>query len=215
MTSVGEGTWTTGEANPASSSSPRSEHLSHIAGDANGRIRVAIVEEHDIVRRGLIASLAEDESLELTSTGGEAPGDEGIDIAVVSGEAARRERYPCPIVVCSDDPEGPRSVAAGNNVAGVLHQGTLTGAQLRATVRAAATGLRVGSIAVANTLPEIEPRARRVLELMADGYSTREIAARMSYSERTIKKLIAGLQAHLQTRSRAQTVALAIRRGLI
>jgi DNA-binding CsgD family transcriptional regulator len=37
----------------------------------------------------------------------------------------------------------------------------------------------------------------------------------MSYSERTIKKLITGLQRELGARSRAQLVAEAIRRGLI
>ena len=37
----------------------------------------------------------------------------------------------------------------------------------------------------------------------------------MSYSERTIKKLITLLQDRFDTRSRAQTVAEAIRRGLI
>jgi DNA-binding CsgD family transcriptional regulator len=51
--------------------------------------------------------------------------------------------------------------------------------------------------------------------LIANGHSTREIADRMSYSERTIKKLITGLEERLNARSRAHVVALAIRRGLI
>ena len=55
----------------------------------------------------------------------------------------------------------------------------------------------------------------RVLELMADGCSTREIAVRMSYSERTIKKVITNLHCSLAARNRAQVVAQAIRRGLL
>jgi DNA-binding CsgD family transcriptional regulator len=37
----------------------------------------------------------------------------------------------------------------------------------------------------------------------------------MSYSERTIKKLITSLETQMNARSRAQLVAHAIRRGLI
>jgi DNA-binding CsgD family transcriptional regulator len=179
------------------------------------RIKVAVVEEREILRRGLVASLIEDRGLEVSALD---PDDRAVvdcDIAVVSSEAARRGCFPCPIVVCSDDREGLCRVAAGNEVVGVLHRDTLTGAQLRATVHAAASGLRVNAHADGEAPQPLEPRSLLVLELIADGYSTREIAARMSYSERTIKKVITALQGRFATRSRAQTVAEAIRRGLI
>jgi DNA-binding NarL/FixJ family response regulator len=51
--------------------------------------------------------------------------------------------------------------------------------------------------------------------MLADCFSTREIAERMCYSERTIKKYVTGLQARLAARSRAQIVARALRAGLI
>jgi DNA-binding NarL/FixJ family response regulator len=138
-----------------------------------------------------------------------------IDIAVVSARTARRERFLCPIVICSDNPDGPGFDATGNEVAGVLHRGMLTTAQLLATVHAAAAGLRVDG-SVGNGLhQEVDERTRRVLELMADGCSTREIASRMSYSERTIKKVITNLHGSLKARNRAQVVAQAIRRGLL
>jgi DNA-binding NarL/FixJ family response regulator len=97
----------------------------------------------------------------------------------------------------------------------VLHRASLTASQLRATVHAAAAGLRVHARLVHDTHDALDPRSVRVLQLIAEGYSTREIATRMSYSERTIKKLITQLQDRLQTRTRAQIVAHAIRRGLI
>jgi DNA-binding NarL/FixJ family response regulator len=179
-------------------------------------LRVAVVEEHEILRCGLVACLAEDRSLDVTVAKADTLAERDIDIAVVSGEAARGHRFPCPIVMCSDDPEGPRSVAAGNDVAGVLHRASLTAAQLHATVHAAAAGLRVSAdVYSEGTREALDPRALRVVELMADGHSTREIADRMSYSERTIKKLITGLEQRMQARSRAQIVAQAIRRGLI
>jgi DNA-binding NarL/FixJ family response regulator len=179
-------------------------------------MRVAVVQEHEMLRRGLVACLAEDRSLDVSMTQADEPATQNFDIAVVSSSAARRHRFPCPIVVCSDQPGGPHREASGNDVAGVLHLASLTAAQLHATVHAAAAGLRVNAQDVSEARPAaFEPRALRLLELMADGYSTREIADRMSYSERTIKKLITSIEDRMQARNRAQIVAQAIRRGLI
>lgn len=183
---------------------------------ADSAIRVAVIEEHEILRFGLVACLEQDQGLAISAARAELTSELDTDIAVVSSEAAGRHRFRCPIVVCSDGPIGPHSVAVGNDVTGVLDQSSLTAAQLCATVRAAATGLRVKSQVDGDQTGEaFEPRALRVLELMADGHSTREIADQMSYSERTIKKLITGLEGRLQARSRAQLVARAIRRGVI
>lgn len=143
------------------------------------------------------------------------PVGDDVDVAVVSSEAVRRARFTCPVVVFVEDHDFRAALDGGNNIAGVLPAPTLTAAQLRATVHAAATGLHVDTGVANGGEPGIDARARQVLELMADGCSTRDIAAEMSYSERTIKKLITGLQAQLGARSRAQVVARAIRRGLI
>jgi len=181
------------------------------------RIRVAVIEEHPIFRSGLVACLAEDHALEVTVTDPGRLASRDIDIAVVSGEAARIHQFSCPIVVC-DGVDGPPSVAAGNIVAGFLDRESLTVAQLLATVHAAAAGLRVEADLYGDDQQReeaLEPRAIRLLELIADGHSTREIADRMSYSERTIKKLITRLEEYMQARSRAQLVAEAMRRGFI
>lgn len=184
-------------------------------GATAGPIRIAVVEEHEIVRYGLVASLAEDRGLEVRAADADTI-DGHVDIAIVSSEAAMGHRFPCPIIVCSDKAREPRSAAAGNNVAGVLSRGSLTAAQLRATVHAVAAGLLVNAHDSAEPTAEaLDARALRLLELIAEGHSTREIADAMSYSERTIKKLITGLESHMQARSRAQVVAEAIRRGLI
>jgi DNA-binding NarL/FixJ family response regulator len=179
-------------------------------------IRVGIVEEEEIVRYGLVACLSEDRRLDVTAANADALDTEQIDIAIVSSEAAREHRFSCPIVVCSDTARGPRTVAAGNDVVGVLYRSSLTVAQLRATVHATAAGLRVNAHgSTERSADGLDPRALRLLELIADGHSTREIADEMSYSERTIKKLITELENLMKARSRAQVVAEAIRRGLI
>ena len=177
---------------------------------------VAVVEDHEILRYGLVACLVEEPSIEVTVPEAEGPLGEQVDIAVVSSDAASRRRFPCPIVVCSDDPGGPRSVAEGNEVAGVVHQQSVTVAQLHATIRAAATGLQVRpNLEFNNHHDTLDPRSVRLVELIAEGRTTREIAEDMSYSEPTIKKLITSLEDRLQARSRAHMVAVAIRRGLI
>ncbi|MGZ4195339.1 MAG: response regulator transcription factor [Solirubrobacteraceae bacterium] len=167
-------------------------------------------EENEIVRGGLIAALAEDRRLRVTG----APLEQ-IDVAVVSSDVAETRKFPCPIVICCEHHNGQPAAGRGNDVAGVLDRSTLTAAQLRATVHAAAAGLRITGISASGAPPELDPRWRQVLEMLADGLSTREIAARMSYSERTIKKLVTRLQQYFEARSRAQIVARAIRDGLI
>jgi DNA-binding NarL/FixJ family response regulator len=181
------------------------------------RIRVTVVEEHPIFRSGLLSCLAEDLALEVSAAGPAELADHEVDIAVVSGEAARSHQFSCPIVVC-DGADGSPSVADGNVVAGFLDRKSLTVPQLLATVRAAAAGLRVEADLYAEDQRRdeaLEPRAVQLLELMAEGNSTREIATRMSYSERTIKKLITRLEEYMHARSRAQLIAEAMRRGLI
>jgi DNA-binding NarL/FixJ family response regulator len=184
--------------------------------DIGGAICVAVVEEHEIVRYGLVACLAEDRGLTVSAATADALDGQDVDIAIVSSEAAGEHRFRCPIVVCSDNARGPRSVASGNDVVGVLYRGSLTVAQLRATVHAAAAGLRVNAHdSTERTDQGLDSRGLRLLELIAEGHSTREIADQMSYSEHTIKRLITALENHMNARSRAQVVAEAIRRGLI
>jgi DNA-binding NarL/FixJ family response regulator len=58
-------------------------------------------------------------------------------------------------------------------------------------------------------------RERDVLMLLADGFSTREVARRLCYSERTIKNIVQEFTSRLQLRNRTQAVAYAVRRGWI
>jgi DNA-binding CsgD family transcriptional regulator len=58
-------------------------------------------------------------------------------------------------------------------------------------------------------------RERDVLELVAEGHSTREVALRLSYSERTIKNILQDLTIRLNLKNRTQAVAHAVRNGWI
>jgi len=183
----------------------------------SGGIRVMVVEEREILRRGLIDALSDDSALTVINGSHSVTDCAAVDIAVVSASAARCGCFQCPIIIYDDDRPGPIDEARGNRVLGLLSRESVTPAQLRVTVHAAAAGLRVNARVERMDSPgcALEPRQRRVLELLADGHSTREIAELMCYSERTIKKLIGTLLELFEARSRAQVVAEAIRQRAI
>lgn len=58
-------------------------------------------------------------------------------------------------------------------------------------------------------------REAKILRLIADGYETREIATRLSYSERTVKSVLHDITSRFQLKNRSQAVAYALREGLI
>ncbi len=62
---------------------------------------------------------------------------------------------------------------------------------------------------------ELARREVDVLQLLAEGGTTREIAERLSYSERTVKNIVHDLLVKLNCRTRAHAVALGARQGLI
>ncbi|MER7167206.1 response regulator transcription factor [Micromonospora sp. NPDC000207] len=65
------------------------------------------------------------------------------------------------------------------------------------------------------TLGGLSTREVDVLRLVADGFETREIATKLSYSERTVKNVMHGITTRLHLRNRAHAVAYALRHDLI
>ncbi|WP_320775663.1 helix-turn-helix transcriptional regulator [Streptomyces sp. CRN 30] len=68
--------------------------------------------------------------------------------------------------------------------------------------------------------PDVAPagltaRETDVLRLIADGMETREVAAELAYSERTVKTVLQGVTMRLHLRNRTHAVAYALREGLI
>jgi DNA-binding NarL/FixJ family response regulator len=104
-----------------------------------------------------------------------------------------------------------------------LSLGTLTPSRLLSCIQAVteeAYGATPGPGTVFSSAPGAENRPLtrrelRVLSLLAEGDSTREIAHELSYSERTVKNIVHELRRKLDGRTRAHTVALAARRGII
>ncbi len=58
-------------------------------------------------------------------------------------------------------------------------------------------------------------REIEVLRLLAHGLSTREVARRLAYSERTIKNVVYDLTTRHGLRNRTHAVAVAVRAGVV
>ena len=54
-----------------------------------------------------------------------------------------------------------------------------------------------------------------MLRLVSEGFDTAEIAAKTSFSERTVKNVLHEVTTRLQLRNRAHAVGYAMRHGLI
>jgi len=118
---------------------------------------------------------------------------------------------------------------------GLLCKATLTPEMLAGAVNAVTTGTTVivpgllaglaqqrrngrGAAAGNGDAPAtawLTAREQQVLRLVAEGHATREVASRLSYSERTVKNVLHDVVTKLGARSRSQAVAHAVRDGLI
>lgn len=125
----------------------------------------------------------------------------------------------------------PDAIAAvlESGAVGVLEKESLTPETLEANVRAALHGasvlpseLMASVLGAADTdaarqspAGPLSTREQQVLRLIAEGHGTREVAAELSYSERTIKNVLHDVVTKLGARSRSHAVAHAVRAGLI
>ena len=61
----------------------------------------------------------------------------------------------------------------------------------------------------------LSPRERQVLQLVADGFENKQIMTELRLSEGTVKTYLRGIFSKLDVASRAEAVAVGLRRGLI
>jgi DNA-binding NarL/FixJ family response regulator len=79
----------------------------------------------------------------------------------------------------------------------------------------AGRSLRAGAASGEVALTGLSQREIDVVRLVAEGLETREIAAKLSYSERTIKNVLQGMMLRLGLRNRPHVVAYASREGYL
>lgn len=201
-------------------------------------IRVLVVEDHHIVRQGLVALLNVAEGLEVV--GEAADGVEAIsqfqshhpDVTLLDLRLPRvggvdviqriRAEVPQARIIVLTTYEGDediyRALKAGAKA--YLLKG-MTGETLIATIRAVHTGKSHIPPAIAERLAErmgtedLTPRERDVLEQIVYGRSNKEIAAELDVSEATVKTHINSLLGKLGVSDRTQAAMDAIRRGIV
>jgi DNA-binding NarL/FixJ family response regulator len=204
-------------------------------------IRVLVVDDHPVVREGLVAVLEDAADLEVVATAGSA--EEAVALAA---------RVKPDVVLLDLELPGmdgtaaiPRLAAAapGARVLAFTAYGTeervlstlqagargylLKGAPAEEIVRAIravhsgetplAARIAGGVVAAAGTRRRgtLTAREREVLRLVAAGRSSKHIARALSITERTVKFHIASILNKLGAENRAQAVAQAARRGLL
>jgi DNA-binding NarL/FixJ family response regulator len=208
---------------------------------AGGPIRLLLVDDHPVVRDGLRGVFADDPDFEVVgeaANGAEAVARvqrAGADVVLMDlrmpemggVEAMRRLRETAPsvrvLVLTTYDTDSDVLAAIEAGATGYLLKDAPREELIRA-VRAAFKGESVLSPAVARRLmgqvrkppPEsLSQRELRVLQLIADGATNREAAARLFVSEATIKTHLLHIYDKLGVRDRAAAVGEAYRRRLL
>jgi DNA-binding NarL/FixJ family response regulator len=205
-------------------------------------VKLFVLDPHTIYRRGLAACLElmpEVTSVAHTATvrdAWETPALFDADLVILDTSApgagdfivAAGEASGAPVLVCASDcGENAVLAAMQAGAAGFLRKDTLTPDSLGAAVRATASGSGVVTPDLLDLLvagvpfddrravARLTDREQQVLALIAEGHPTREVAAQLCYSERTVKNVLHDVVTKLNARSRSQAVAFAVREGLI
>ncbi len=173
-----------------------------------------------------LAKLLDDVEPDVLLVETSAPDQESLLDELVVEEFLRA--YPV-IVLAQKAPPGWTSEALHAGVRAVLPSNVSAG-QLRAALEAAAAGLvvvhpselsgvlpeRAVLSAPLRELPEpLTPREREVLQMISAGLGNKEIAARLSISEHTVKFHVASILGKLGASSRTEAVSIGIRHGLV
>lgn len=204
--------------------------------------RVAVIAEHPVMRAGLVALL--ERNGYHVATAAASPDTFGDGAAPIAGadvvlihltrqvDAFRpvfARQTSAPVVALLDDVvESPSPVGLLDAGARAVLAHDATEEEIVAAVDAVAAGLvalserlaepmlaRQEAQSVAEEAPELTPRERQVLGMVAEGLPNKIIAARLGISEHTVKTHLAALFEKLGVGTRAEAVARGARLGLL
>ncbi|WP_255950688.1 helix-turn-helix transcriptional regulator [Streptomyces odontomachi] len=197
------------------------------------QVRVAVVAPDTVTEAGLIHLLQNEERLRLVP-----PADGEAEVVVVAmdtvtdrtlSELSALPTRAATLVVCKEQWRADVPTAVERGVRAVLDRKNCSTATLVKTVLMLGHGGgalpatlqgklldRIRRTGQKNPDPyTLSPRETEILQLLSEGHSLRKIAARICYSERTVKNILYGVMGRLGCRSRTQAVSWAIRAGLI
>jgi DNA-binding NarL/FixJ family response regulator len=207
-----------------------------------GQIRVFLVDDHEIVRRGVRNLLESEGDIEVVGEAATAAAaKEAIlrlrpDVCVLDAnlpdgsgiDVCREVRAVDPsirgLILTSYDDDSAISAAILAGAAGyVLKQ--IEGSSLVSGVRLVASGHSLIDPAVAarvveqvqfhrrslDLLTDLTPQQSKILFLIAEGLTNRQIAERLFLAEKTVKNHVTGLLARLGVQHRTQAAVLALK----
>ncbi len=202
-------------------------------------IRILVVDDHPIVRKGLAATIDPEPDMEIVASAGS--GKQAVDLfrekrpdvtimdltltpemtGIQAIQEIRREFPNARIMVLSaykGDEDIYRALRAG--AATYLLKESL-GDDLITLIREVHAGGGSISSQVARKLadrvkqPGLTPRELEVLQVVAKGMRNKEIAASLNISEETVQGHVKNILSKLQVHDRTEAVTVAIRRGII
>jgi DNA-binding NarL/FixJ family response regulator len=152
-----------------------------------------------------------------------------VDAAGIDETAAPARRWDVRVVGSTrGDRRAARNDSRDGEVSAVLLLRAMTASRLLSCVRAlSSSGASISPELLCETLvgpvrsidvgaeSRLTARESDVLRLLADGQTTHEIAVGLSYSDRTVKKIVHDILSKLNCRTRAHAIAVAARQGAI
>ncbi|MEM9513929.1 MAG: response regulator transcription factor [Actinomycetota bacterium] len=205
-------------------------------------IRVFLLDDHEVVRRGIAAALEAEDDLTVVGEAGTA--DEALavvaechpDVAVLDvrlGEGngidvcrQLRDEHPdvqALILTSFDNDRALVDAGLAGASAFVLKQ--IRSAELVDTIRGVADGRRYlddAEVRLAvrrlrdsdeGRLDDLTPQELRIFELIGEGFTNRQIAQEMYLAEKTVKNYVSNLLAKLGMARRTEAAALAAKLG--
>lgn len=193
--------------------------------DERGPIRVMLVDDHEVVRRGIVTAIESSESLTVVgeaSSVAEAtrrlpairpdvlvvdlqlPDGTGIDV-MRSARTLREDQAMLVLTSFDDDAALRESRSAG--AAGLILKSARS-KQIVDAIRTVDGGGTVWASGQAEDEPELSESDRRIVELIGDGHSNREIAEHMGIAEKTVKNRVTVILQTLGMQRRTQVAAM-------
>lgn len=202
------------------------------------KIRLLLVDDHFVVRRGLASSLGIED--DLTIVGEASNGEDAIvayeehrpDLVLMDWQLPRTTGAELTATLKAKDPNARVLILSAYDADEHVYQAAQADAQgyllktaereqLLHAIRQVASGGRYFPPQLAEKLAkrlreeDVTVREREVLKRVANGYSNKEIADQLGISEGTVKVHINHILAKLEARDRAHAASLAIQRGII
>ncbi|HEU5158395.1 MAG TPA: response regulator transcription factor [Streptosporangiaceae bacterium] len=205
-------------------------------------IRVFLLDDHEVVRRGVASMLAVEEGIEVVGEAGTAdqalaripaarPHVAVLDVRLPDGDGVSvcreiRSRMPdvaCLMLTSFADEEALFDAVMAGAAGYVLKE--IHGSDLVGAIKTVASGQSLldprstaqmlerlrRNVARKDPLADLSEQERKILELIGEGLTNRQIGERLFIAEKTVKNYVSSLFAKLGMQRRTQAAALAAR----